>query len=103
VSAEASFTEEQKTPQWSLYLIRTHSGSLYCGITTDVDRRFAEHAAGGARGARALRGRGPLQLVYRQPVGDKSTALKLEYRVKQWSKQQKEQLVRQERALPDIS
>ncbi|WP_296983959.1 MULTISPECIES: GIY-YIG nuclease family protein [unclassified Thalassolituus] len=87
--------------QWSLYLVRTASGSLYCGITTDTERRFAEHCASGAKCARALRGRGPLQLVFQQPVGDKSMALKLEYRVKQLSKIQKERLVRGERSLPD--
>ena len=46
---------------WSLYLIRDAAGRLYTGISTDVARRLAEHAAG--RGARALRGRGPLALA----------------------------------------
>lgn len=62
---------------WSLYLIETSSGALYTGITTDVERRFREHD-GGKRGARALRGKGPLRLIYRQAVGSRSEALKLE-------------------------
>ncbi|MCI4237677.1 GIY-YIG nuclease family protein [Dickeya dianthicola] len=76
---------------WFLYLLRTGSGLLYTGITTDVARRLAQHQSG--KGARALRGKGPLALVYHCVAGDRSTALKWEYRVKQLSKMQKERLV----------
>ncbi|AIN15382.1 GIY-YIG nuclease superfamily protein [Yersinia pseudotuberculosis] len=76
---------------WHLYLLRTASGTLYTGITTDVARRLAQHQAG--KGAKALRGKGELTLVFHCEAGDRSTALKLEYRVKQLSKQQKEKLV----------
>ncbi|AJJ10800.1 GIY-YIG catalytic domain protein [Yersinia rohdei] len=76
---------------WHLYLLRTTTGMLYTGITTDVTRRLMQHQAG--KGAKALRGKGELALVFHCEVGDRSTALKLEYRVKQLSKPQKEQLV----------
>ncbi len=56
------------------------SGALYTGITTDVQRRLAEHSAG--RGAKALRGKGPLALVHHEKVGTRSEALKLEAAVK---------------------
>lgn len=65
---------------WSLYLIEMASGALYTGITTDVQRRLAEHSAG--RGAKALRGKGPLSLVHHETVGTRSDALKLEAAVK---------------------
>lgn len=52
---------------WSLYMIRDGHGCLYTGISTDVTRRLTEHASG--MGARALRGKGPLELVFQQPVG----------------------------------
>jgi putative endonuclease len=78
---------------WSLYLVRTRDGSLYTGVALDVDRRLAEHAAGG-RGAKALRGRGPLELVYRTEVGERALALGLEHRVKRLAKGGKEALVR---------
>ncbi|MGM3175360.1 GIY-YIG nuclease family protein [Dickeya lacustris] len=81
---------------WFLYLLRTEAGALYTGITTDVARRLAQHQAG--KGARALRGRGPLTLVYHCVAGDRSTALKWEYRLKQLSKQQKERLVQHQPA-----
>ena len=42
---------------WHLYMIRVKSGSLYTGIATDVDRRFAEHEAGGKKGSKYLRAR----------------------------------------------
>ncbi|EOY5052217.1 GIY-YIG nuclease family protein [Serratia marcescens] len=76
---------------WHLYMLRLPSGMLYTGITTDVARRLAQHQAG--KGAKALRGKGELTLAFHCPVGDRSTALKLEYRVKQLSKIQKERLV----------
>ncbi|WP_338885627.1 GIY-YIG nuclease family protein [Xenorhabdus sp. TH1] len=76
---------------WSIYLIRTRDGSLYTGITTNISRRFRQHAAG--KGAKYLRGRDPLMLVYQSQIGDKGVALKVEYHVKKLSKQQKERLV----------
>jgi putative endonuclease len=89
------------TADWQLYLVRCADGSLYTGIATDVERRFAEHQAG--RGAKYLRGRGPLQLVYRQPAGDRGQALRLELAIKRLSKQEKEALVRGSRApLPSL-
>jgi putative endonuclease len=86
---------------WHLYLIRTARGDLYAGITTDVERRFSEHCAGAPRGARSLRGKGPLILEYQAPVGDRRRALRLEWRVKRWPKHHKEALIRGERMLPD--
>lgn len=78
---------------WFLYLIRDRDNRLYTGITTDVERRFAEHNSG--RGARNLKGRQPLQLYFYLPMGNKSEALKAEYRLKQWPKQKKERLPHQ--------
>ncbi|MFI2810494.1 MULTISPECIES: GIY-YIG nuclease family protein [Microbulbifer] len=87
---------------WSLYLIRTAAGTLYTGITTDVERRFAEHDAGGARAAKALRGRGPLSLAFQCGAADKSAALRLEARIKKWPRRWKEELIRGDRSLPEI-
>lgn len=81
-------------------MVRDGQGRLYTGISTDVARRFTQHQSG--KGARALRGRGPLQLVWQQAVGDQSTALRLEYALKQKPKTYKEALVRGEQALVAI-
>jgi len=45
---------------WYLYIVRCRDGTLYTGISTDVDRRLAEHRQGGNAGARYLKGRAPL-------------------------------------------
>ena len=76
---------------WFLYLIRTADNRLYTGITTDVSRRFCQHQTG--KGAKALRGKGELELAFSQEVGERSLALRLEYRIKQLTKRQKERLV----------
>lgn len=77
---------------WYLYMIRCRQGQIYTGVTTDVERRLQEHS-GGPRGARFLRGRGPLTLAYQSRVGDRHEALRAEHRVKQLSRVQKEALI----------
>ena len=78
---------------WSVYLLRCADGSLYTGIATDVTRRLAEHADG-EKGAKYLRGRGPLELVFYREIGDRSLAAKIEHRVKRFPKEYKEDLGR---------
>ena len=78
---------------WHLYVIRTVEGSLYAGITTDVGRRYREHAAGGPKAARFLRARPPKELAFTRRIGSRSLALKVEYRFKQLSKKEKESIV----------
>jgi putative endonuclease len=77
-------------PEWYLYMVRCRGGSLYTGIATDVERRLAEHRAG--KGAKYLRGRGRLKLVYKRRIGHLGAALKIESRIKKWPKYRKERL-----------
>jgi len=77
---------------WTVYMLRTRAGSLYTGITTDVARRLEEHRSG-ARGAKSLRGKGPLALVYQYPAPDRSTASRLEARIKKLTRPEKEALL----------
>ena len=79
---------------WYVYILRCGDGSLYTGITDDVDRRLAAHRAG--KGAKYTRGRGPLELVHREEYPDKGSALKREYAIKQLRREEKEQLIRGE-------
>ena len=79
---------------WYLYILRCRDGSLYTGITTDVDKRFEAHCTG--KGAKYTRGRGPLELVYREECGDHSTALKREIAVKKLQRQDKEALIQKQ-------
>ncbi|EGU47781.1 hypothetical protein VII00023_20347 [Vibrio ichthyoenteri ATCC 700023] len=86
---------------WSVYFVRMRSNRLYCGITTDVERRFKQHCTG--TGAKALKGQGPLVLAWFHPAGnDRSIASKLEYSLKQISKAQKEALICGEIALKEV-
>ena len=77
--------------EWFLYLIRCKGGQLYTGIATHVERRFAKHQSG--KGAKYLRGKTPLRLVFQKKVGSRSEALKLEASVKRWPKADKEKMI----------
>ena len=77
--------------RWSVYMVRTATGLLYTGISTDPLRRLHQHQSG--KGSRALRGKGPLTLAWQQEVGEKGAALRIEYRLKQQPKSFKEQLI----------
>ena len=76
---------------WYLYVLRCGDGTLYTGITTDVERRLEEHRQG--RGAKYTRGRGPLELEYQEKCGTHSKALKREYAVKQLTREEKIRLI----------
>lgn len=80
------------TANYSIYILRCSDGSLYTGIATDVDRRLEEHKAG-KRGAKYLRGRWPATVVFRQAIGDRSCASRVERRVKKLPRSRKEQLI----------
>lgn len=82
-------------PSWYLYILRCGDGSLYTGITTDVEKRLEAHRSG--KGAKYTRGRGPLELVYRELCGTHSEALKRELRVKAMPREEKLLLVEVER------
>ena len=82
----------QNTDNWYVYMLRCWDGSLYTGIATDVERRLAEHQSND--GAKYLKGRGPLTLVFKHRVGQRSRALKVERHIKRLPKQKKEALVK---------
>jgi putative endonuclease len=67
---------------WFVYILQCADGSLYTGITTDVQRREREHNDG-KLGARYTRSRRPVRLVYSESQNSRSTAAKREYAVKQ--------------------
>ena len=76
---------------WYLYILRCGDGTLYTGITTDVEKRLEVHRSG--KGAKYTRGRAPLELVYREECGSHSDALKREIAVKKLSRTDKEQMI----------
>ena len=72
-------------------MVRCSDNSLYTGIATDVARRLGEHESG-IIGAKYVRGRTPLELVFEQQVGDRSLASKIEHRIKKLPRWEKENL-----------
>lgn len=78
--------------QYSLYILRCADGSLYTGIALDVGKRLQEHESG-PRGAKYLRGRGPLILEFQVPVGDRRAASQAEFLVKNLPRSDKERLI----------
>lgn len=76
---------------WYVYLLRCRDGTLYTGCTDDVGRRLAAHQSG--RGAKYTRSRLPVVLVYQEPCGDRSAALRRERAVKRLTRAQKLALI----------
>ena len=76
---------------WSVYIILCSDDSYYTGITTDLQRRFDQHAAG--QGAKYFRGRHPLQVVYREGGHTRSSASMREAQIKNLSRAEKSILI----------
>ncbi|HEX7685974.1 MAG TPA: GIY-YIG nuclease family protein [Trinickia sp.] len=85
---------------WFLYLIECADGSIYTGIATDVEARYAKHASG--KGARYTRGRKPVALLASFELADRSSALRAEYRVKQLTAAEKRALAAGSRTLASV-
>jgi putative endonuclease len=77
--------------QWVLYILECKDGTLYTGITDDLERRIKAHNSG--KGAKYTRGRGPLILRYQEPCPDKSSALPREREIKALSRKAKLELI----------
>jgi putative endonuclease len=82
---------------WSVYLIRNNRNALYCGVTNNIERRFKQHQDG--KGAKALKGKGPLVLEWTMKFDSKSLAMKAEYFIKHLAKTKKELLVESKASL----
>lgn len=76
---------------WCVYILRCADGSLYTGITNNLEGRIQSHEAG--RGAKYTAGRGPLVLVYREDCPDRSVASRREAEIKKMRREEKEKLI----------
>ncbi len=80
---------------WTVYIIEASDGSLYTGITTNMERRWQEHAEG-LRGAKFFcAGRRPERLRYQEPADDRSAATQREIAIKRMNRAQKLSLIGQ--------
>ena len=75
-----------------VYLIKCKDGSIYTGITTDLERRFNEHKKG--KGGHYTKSKGVTKLLYSESCKDKSTALKREAEIKSWDRTKKLSLMK---------
>ncbi len=81
---------------WYVYIIEATDSRLYTGITTDIERRWAEHSGTSpnkTKGAKFFRGRKPKRLCYVVQQKDRSQASQLEAKIKKLSRIQKMQLI----------
>lgn len=76
---------------WRVYLLRCADGSLYCGVTTDLERRVAAHNAG--RGAAYTRGRRPVQVAWSERAASRGAALARELAIKRLPRRRKLELI----------
>jgi putative endonuclease len=73
--------------QWVVYILTCSDDTLYTGITNNLEKRIIKHNTN--RGAKFCRGRTPVKLLKSFEVPDKSSALKMEYKIKQMSREEK--------------
>ncbi len=79
---------------WYVYMLRCADGSLYTGITRDIERRVKEHNTSDRLAARYTRSRRPVILVWSEDHPDRSSALKREAQLKKFKRSFKEDLLK---------
>lgn len=77
--------------EWYVYILRCGDGSLYTGITVDLNKRLAAHRSG--KGAKYTRGRGPLELVHSEICTTHSDALRRELEIKALPREEKKKMI----------
>ena len=78
--------------EWHVYMVECADGTLYSGVTTDVERRIKEHNDS-PKGAKYTRAKRPVKLVYTEQYLNRSEATKREYALKQLSREEKLKLI----------
>jgi putative endonuclease len=75
-----------------VYLLLCEDGTIYTGITTDVDRRFKEHQSGKA--SHYTHAKKAVRILYTEEQPDRSSALKREAEIKGWPREKKLALIK---------
>jgi putative endonuclease len=78
--------------KWYLYIVKCADGSLYTGITTNIERRIHQHNT--KSGAKSLLGKLPVVLVYNETYNDRVQAGKREREIKTWKRKKKLELIK---------
>lgn len=91
--------QEASDSRWLVYILRCADGTLYTGVTVDLERRLAAHNQG--TGAKYTRSRRPVTVVYQETAFGKSAALQREWQIKKMTRQEKLVLLEQAESLQD--
>ena len=83
-----------------VYLLRCSDSTLYCGWTTDLEKRIAAHNAGS--GAKYTRSRRPVELVYYEEYEDRREALSREWHIKRMSREEKLRMIEKDGMKKDV-
>ncbi|OGY29377.1 MAG: hypothetical protein A3F35_01450 [Candidatus Woykebacteria bacterium RIFCSPHIGHO2_12_FULL_45_10] len=75
------------------YILRCSDNSLYCGMTSNLAKRIKEHNSSNSKGAKYLRAKKPVTLVYSEIYLDIKSAMNRELQIKRWTKAKKEALI----------
>tara|TARA_B100002019_G_C21112784_1_gene519302 strand:+ start:342 stop:587 length:246 start_codon:yes stop_codon:yes gene_type:complete len=78
--------------EWCVYMLLCDDNTIYTGITNDLKKRFENHISG--KGAKYLRGRKPLEIVYTENFQNRSMATKREIEIKKLNRRKKEALIK---------
>lgn len=78
---------------WYVYIVKCADNALYTGITKDLKRRVFEHNSDNKKGAKSLRYRRPVILVYHEEFTSQSGAAKREKAIKSWHRRYKLKLI----------
>ena len=81
----------KKDKNWQVYIIKTNTGKLYTGITTDVKRRFGEHKKN--KGAKYFRLESPKEIVFLEVYKNRSEATRRELEIKRFNRSKKLKLI----------
>ena len=79
------------------YMLRCADNSIYTGMTNDLEKRLEEHVSKSKNGAKYTKSHDVVKMETAWKSKEKSLACKLEYQIKQLSKQQKERLIEGEK------
>ncbi len=88
---EVQLLSEALRNMWFVYIVKCTDNSLYTGFTNDLERRIKEH--NGGSGAKSLRGKKPVKLVYSETFKESGEARRREYAIKQWTRGRKLKLI----------
>lgn len=91
---DASVQGDESKEMHYIYLVRCSDDSLYCGWTTDLKRRIDAHNGHIPGGAKYMRGRRPVTLVYAESFHQKQEAQRREYAIKRMTKTKKLRLIK---------